>query len=365
MNIHNLIFAFVVSRCCLVLAQQPCYWIDGSDAPETVNCYSSQESVCCWPGEVCLSNGLCFGATEDRVRLTHFSPCHDLSSPSDPSRLLIETEKTYRGACTSKIWSNTTVCPTQFCPEGKVSLFKRLLLKAILIEPSSLGQIQTLLINMTIVNKQYAIDLWKCPRMTKTTNASEPYEWWCGNDEETPPCQTGPDSSFVTYTDATALLIAPTTSSPSSAIDASTKPISLSSSSTDVTSIDTATPRQNPHESIGQSTAKDAAPTSHAPRTVATSAQGQPPSNKLPTAIGVGIGVPLGIATIGFLGFLFTRETKLKDKRKSTNSSHASGSRVNVDASPRELRDTGRPYELEDSGRKEMPGTEARIIPVL
>lgn len=96
-----------------------------------------------------------------------------------------------------------------------------------------------------------------------------------------------------------------------------------------------------------------------------TSAQGEPQSNKLPTAIGVGIGVPLGIATIGFLGFLFTRDTKLKAKRKSTNSRHESRLKGNVDATPMELRDTQRPYELGDSGRNEMPGTEARIVPIL
>lgn len=216
---------------------------------------------------------------------------------------------------------------------------------------------------MTIVNKKYSIDLWKCPRMNK--NISERLQWWCGNDEETPPCQTGPDSSFVTYTGGSALLIAPTTSILSSAIDTSTKPASPSSSSTAITSIDAAKPTQNPHESIGLSAAKDAVPTSHAPRAVATSAQGQPQSNKLPIAVGVGIGVPLGIATIGFLGYLFTRETKLKAKRKSTTSSHESRSKVNVDASPMELRDTQRPYELGDSARNEMPGTEARIVPIL
>ena len=216
---------------------------------------------------------------------------------------------------------------------------------------------------MTIVKKNNAGNLWKCQRMT--TNTSESPQWWCGNEGETAPCQTGVDANFVSYTPGFALGIAPITSILSSAIDTSTKPISLSSSSTAVTSIHTAKPTQDQHKSINQSTAKDAVPTSHAPTTAATSAQGQPQSNKLPTAIGVGIGVPLGIATIGFLGFLFTRETKLKDKRKSINSSHESGLKVNVDASPMELRDTQRPYELEDSGRNEMPGTEARIVPIL
>ena len=210
---------------------------------------------------------------------------------------------------------------------------------------------------MTIVNKKSAVTLWKCPRMT--TNKSERPQWWCGNESETAPCQIGVDASFVSYTPGFAQGIAPITSMLSSAIDTSTKPISLSSSSTAVTSIDTATPTQTQHESIGLSNAPGTAPTSHAPTTAATSVQRQSQSSSLPTAIGVGIGVPLGIATIGFLGFLFTRETKLKDKRKSTSSSH------DVDASPMELRDTRRPYELGDTGRNEIPGTAARTVPIL
>ena len=91
MNIYNLIFALIVCRRCFILAQLPCNWIDGSDAPETLSCHSSQDSVCCWPGEVCLSNGLYFEALYDTVRLTHFSPYYDLSNIPDPSGLLVET----------------------------------------------------------------------------------------------------------------------------------------------------------------------------------------------------------------------------------------------------------------------------------
>ena len=70
------------------------------------------------------------------------------------------------------------------------------------------------------------------------------------------------------------------------------------------------------------------------------------------------------------LGFLFTREKKLKEKklkdeRKSTYSKPESALKVNIDASPTELQDTERPYELEDFGRKEMPGIESRIVLIL
>ena len=69
-----------------------------------------------------------------------------------------------------------------------------------------------------------------------------------------------------------------------------------------------------------------------------------------------------------YLFFLYTRRTKLKeklkDKRKSAISSHESEN-VHVDGSPMELRDTQRPHELDSNGRNEMPGTGARIVPVL
>ena len=130
---------------------------------------------------------------------------------------------------------------------------------------------------MRIVYKARSIDLWRCPRMT--TNTSEPVQWWCGNDEETAPCQTGPNASFVSYTAGSAQGIAPITSSnlSPSAIDTSTKPTTSfsSSSSTAVTSIDdTNTPTQDLHEStLGlSSTAKDDdAPISRSPTTAAIS----------------------------------------------------------------------------------------------
>jgi len=49
-------------------------------------CDSEGESACCAEGEVCLTNGLCFGATVGSV---------------------------YRGACTDRSW-NSAACP-QYC----------------------------------------------------------------------------------------------------------------------------------------------------------------------------------------------------------------------------------------------------------
>ena len=47
------------------LAQQTCYWPDGTVPPQSagyVNCYLNQDSHCCLSSEVCLSNGLCYGS---------------------------------------------------------------------------------------------------------------------------------------------------------------------------------------------------------------------------------------------------------------------------------------------------------------
>lgn len=79
MHFHESIFARFIFRSSLVLAQQPCYWPDGSGVANTpgvwVNCYSSQASTCCLYGDVCLSNGLCYGSGVDLVRPSHNPSC--------------------------------------------------------------------------------------------------------------------------------------------------------------------------------------------------------------------------------------------------------------------------------------------------
>ena len=61
----NIVALFIVSLP-LAPAQQSCYWPIGSGIKPSqgvwVNCYSSQDSVCCLNGDVCLSNGLCYGS---------------------------------------------------------------------------------------------------------------------------------------------------------------------------------------------------------------------------------------------------------------------------------------------------------------
>ena len=62
----------------VVPAQQSCYWPNGSGIQPSqrtwVNFYPSQDSACCLEGEVCLSNGLCYGSWIGAVS----SPCSTL-----------------------------------------------------------------------------------------------------------------------------------------------------------------------------------------------------------------------------------------------------------------------------------------------
>lgn len=75
MNFPYLFFVLIIFIWNLVHAQQACYWPDGSDASitngtvmGTVNCDPSQDSACCYPTDICMSNGLCFASGSDTVR---------------------------------------------------------------------------------------------------------------------------------------------------------------------------------------------------------------------------------------------------------------------------------------------------------
>ena len=93
------------------------------------------------------------------------------------------------------------------------------------------------------------------------------------------------------------------------------------------------------------------------------SAQTEERSATLPTALGVGIGVPLGIATIGLLGFLFWKE--IARQRKSEPQPRSSQETVlnngghfgttNDRGWSNELRDTQSVGELEGQGKTELP----------
>lgn len=275
-----------------------------------------------------------------------------------------------------KDWSTTTACRDDLCPEGKVSLFKALSLRNASYEPRLLIQSQHLLIILTIVDQTNAIWLWKFPPLN-TSGASGPYQWWCGNQWITPPCQSGVDANFVTYTSGHFLGTASfgSTSLSSVIADTSTKPNSFSSTSQLSSSSSSSSPATifaNPaapthiqRSSSSLPTATNAASTGQVPTNAAASASSQSQSNSLPSAIGAGIGVPLGIAAVGFIVFLISRQANSKVERKSINSSHESEVEADARRFRTELHDTPLPDEMEDDGRPELPGSQLvlKVVP--
>ena len=203
--------------------------------------------------------------------------------------------------------------------------------------------------NITTGSTNQVMKLWKCqPASIKTFGTSQ---WWCGDPWVTLPC-TGDDTHFFNYTSAS-FGTAVAASTMSSAVDTLAKPNTLSSASSTHISTDAAAPL---------STATGTASTNHASTSAAMSDQGKPQSSKLPIALGAGIGSSLGIVIIGcYHVLLYTRRTKLKERRNYTSSSHER-EKVHFDGSTPELHDTHRPHELDSNGRNEMPGTSATCV---
>ena len=233
---------------------------------------------------------------------------------------------------------------------GRYNLFLHTIsFETYLNKPRRQFQCQRLLTCSIIVNKGMSLAIWKCP----PNNTSDGDQWWCGDERKTSACQTGRDAHFVSYISGIALAIPTTISTPSSAAkDPSTASTSLSSS---------LSVRSSP------STATDVSSTDHPSTNAATSAQGRPQSSSVPTAIGVGIGVPLGIAALGILGFLCIRQAKKKkDQTEFIGLSSESERTPSVGGVPvAELQDAPLPYEMGDDGSPEMPGTAAQIVPIL
>lgn len=88
-------------------------------------------------------------------------------------------------------------------------------------------------------------------------------------------------------------------------------------------------------------------------------------STNLPIAIGAGVGIPLGIAVIGFLGFLFWKEAVRQRKSKPQLLSPVIGSKndgqvgaATLDPPWNELHDIQIPRELGGQERTELHSTE-------
>lgn len=206
-----------------------------------------------------------------------------------------------------------------------------------------------------------ASNLWKCPpaELHNGTGA-----WWCGNERDILACQLGISASFIIYTSGSILGFPPVTLSSSaltkipSNVAATTLSLAPNLKATTVSASSSAN-LPVPAQTQEQST--------NLPTDSAAPAQTQQHSNSLPTAIGVGIGVPLGLATIGFLGFIFWREAVRQRKSKPRILGQRIGSKnggqvgaAAIHGPWNDSHEVQLPRELDDRGRTELPNSEIK-----
>ena len=237
-------------------------------------------------------------------------------------------------------------------------------------------------LNIPAVDHQNSsVWIWRCPP-ENTSDPSSPFRWWCGSRWKTPVCQTGVDGNFVDYTSGHFLGTAFSSSTsfqsatlptPTPFPDDEKEAVGPSSTAKDITPIDlasatttSATAQSQPHQQSGLPSANSIATPNQASTNSAASAQSSPRSSNPSTAIGIGIGVPLGIAVTGLLTFLFIREKRLKRHKTkpvgSTGVGEGGASRVVGGPMP-ELHDRQRPFEVGGNGVSELVGTAAQIVP--
>lgn len=219
------------------------------------------------------------------------------------------------------------------------------------------------------VNESQGANLWPCRPVNY-----EPSQWWCGDVSVTPICQSGNQGFFHDYTSGSILGFPPTTASPSASTQGScelaTTTFYIPASAAIQSSCDVATttfhipaPSPTKMSTAPSLSAQTQRLSTNLPTDPPAPAQSQRHSANLTTAIGVGVGVPLGIAVIGFLGFFFWRaaERKRESKSRTLNQKHALGNgdqfaSLVIDRPWTELPDAQLPRELDDTGRKELPG---------
>ena len=220
-------------------------------------------------------------------------------------------------------------------------------------------------------------NIWPCQ-----PENSEPSQWWCGDVGVTPICHSGNQAYIHDYTSGSILGFPPTTSSPSAATQSSCKLATTTFyvpaySPTKMCS-DPSLPVQTQRRSTNLPTALSPAKISTASslpvqtQTWSTNLPTNPPapaasqkhSASLSTAIGFGVGIPLGIAAIGFLSFLFWKVAgwQRKSKRGTLSQEHALGhghqsTNAVINRMWTELPDAQLPIELDDTSRREPPST--------
>ena len=272
-----------------ILANQACYWPNGTENA-LVNCYSSQTSICCAPGDMCMSNGLCIGGALGMVWIMYslYALNSDLRIPhgtkTDPKM------QAYRGGCTDKNWSNTTTCP-DWCNDREHDAYLAVL-ACLSSRTFSQKFIEADDVSRSVYPGVYS-NIFRCPGTP----------WVYCNKHLSSPCQSG-TTGLEIYTGAT-ILGTPPISSTEQVTTAT--PCILTSFIEQLTIVNSS--MLTTSTSITESAASSALISP--PR----STQIIHKSSQSATAIGVGLGVPFGIAAIGFTVFLFWRDARRKNAR--------------------------------------------------
>ncbi|KAI9873290.1 MAG: hypothetical protein M1830_000579 [Pleopsidium flavum] len=146
-------------------------------------------------------------------------------------------------------------------------------------------------ISTALWKARYLANLWNCPRST-----AQGLSWWCGH-EELQPCQSS-NGHFVNYLSGAIRVRASTTTTLSSPINSASE--YGPASGVAATNVSTPPDRASATSYHAANRSDNNSTASPVPSSTG--------SSHIATAIGFGVGVPLGIAALGFLGFLFYRE---------------------------------------------------------
>lgn len=235
---------------------QSCFYPSGTQTgADTVPCNNTGSGFthCCTSGDVCISNGFCFGAAQAMVRLSPSLIQQRLQQAASTitkfSRANI-AQQVYRGACTDSSF-NSTKCP-QSCTDYQTDDFA---------------------------------NIWKCPA---------PYDqdlFWCGANSAKM-CGATDEGTF-SWPDGRNMIIA-----------------AAAAQSGAATSVSPAS------QTVGSSTACAATATATISVLAGTSfpLTGQV-SWTVALATGLGVGVPLAILALA-LGFLYVRERKMRRRER-------------------------------------------------
>ena len=205
--------------------------------------------------------------------------------------------------------------------------------------------------------------------------------WWCGLDENENACRSGNGGHFFSYPTGSILGFPPVESSPSLATitsnflltttffaglssKATTVPASSPAKASTDDTLSAQTQGYSTSLPMDVSTPSENQKSLASPSSTAgvTTTKGGGSSTKLSTAIGVAVGIPLGIFVIGFLAFLVWKERMRQhrnDNRMFNQGIVSNKKDQPVGAAIKspwiELADTQTPRELGDTGRRELP----------